>query len=146
MGQRSEGKGPCQVAMVFPSVRGKMQMLPQQELRGHSFLFICLGIYKSLTWYNDLIKRKQNTQKTDWVSSLTPILPKRHTHLRRGLGGLLPGHQSDTQKARILCEQEEGPLPPTSTWGCGLSKTRPLEKGWASGQGLASARSTSPAP
>lgn len=31
---------------------------------GHLFSFIHLGIYKSLTWYNDLIKRKQSTQRT----------------------------------------------------------------------------------
>lgn len=115
-------------AMVSPSVRGEMQIELQQELRGRSFFFffICLGIYKSLTWYNDLIKRKQNTQR-GWVSSLAPILPKRHTYERLGFGGLLSWNQYDAQKARLLCEQKEGSLPHTHTGGCGLSKPRPLE-------------------
>lgn len=34
--------------------------------RGHLFSFIHLGIYKSLIWYNDLIKRKQSTQRTSF--------------------------------------------------------------------------------
>lgn len=105
-----------------------MQMLTQQELRGRSFLFICLGIYKSLTWYNGLIKRKQNTQNKGGVSSLAPILPKRHTHLMRGFGGLLPGNQADAQKARLLCEEEEGPLPHTSPWGCGVKQNEATGK------------------
>ena len=39
--------------------------------RGHLFSFIHLGIYESLTWYNDLIKRKQSTQST----SCPPLAP-----------------------------------------------------------------------
>lgn len=105
-----------------------MQLEPRQEPRGRSLSFICLGIYKSLTWYSDLIKRKQNTHR-GWVSSLAPILPKRHTHERLGFGGLLSWNQSDAQKAGLLCEQKEGSLPHTHTGGCGLSKLRPLESG-----------------
>ena len=38
--------------------------------RGHLFSFIHLRIYKSLTWHNDLIKRKQSTQR---LPSLAPL-------------------------------------------------------------------------
>jgi len=63
--------------------------------RGHLFSFIHLGIYESLTWYNDLIKRKQSTQST----SCPPWPPsqKRHKYMRFGFGELLFWYQSTAQ-------------------------------------------------
>lgn len=75
--------------------------------RGHSFSFIHLGIYKSLTWYNDLIKRKQNTQRTRFP----PWPPLRKAQIYEvWVWGTSALDQSAAQKARSLWKQEMGPL------------------------------------
>lgn len=64
---------------------GQVPAITHRELL---FSFIHFGIYKSVTWDNHLIKRKQNTQR-GWVSSLVPPLSERHKYVRLGFGGLL---------------------------------------------------------
>ena len=63
--------------------------------RGHLFSFIHLGVYESLTWYNDLIKRKQSTQRTSCPPG--PLSQKRHKYMRFGFGELLFWYQSTAQ-------------------------------------------------
>lgn len=101
-------------AMITPS---DADVAPARTHRGCLFLFICLRIYKSLTWYNDLIKRKQNTHRKGLVSSLAPTFSERHTYMRLGFGGQLFWNQSTVQNVKPRCEQEEGPLPYTHVWG-----------------------------